>query len=198
MWKLMRQIKLCHYAPWLMIGDFNEVMWSFEHFLSQRRPPKQMLEFTEVLSYCNLHDLSFSGLPWTYDNKRTYDNKQARERNVRDILDRVVASPSWSAWFPDAKLQHLVSFRSDHCPFFLSLEQDNEPRQAKRIIRCKINKVWEAGAQVQNLGDVALTLHIVMKSLRSWSFEKFGAIMKELENIKGKIEELSIKNHVAN
>jgi hypothetical protein len=45
---------------------------------------------------------------------------------------------------------------------------------------------------------VELTLRRVMKSLRSWSFEKFGAITKELENIKCKIEELSIQNHVAN
>jgi hypothetical protein len=30
----MRQIKLCQYASWLMIDDFNVVIWSFEHFLS--------------------------------------------------------------------------------------------------------------------------------------------------------------------
>jgi hypothetical protein len=51
-----------------------------------------------VLSYYDLHGSGFSGLPWTYDNK------QAGEWNVRDILDRVVASSSWSDWFPDAKL----------------------------------------------------------------------------------------------
>jgi hypothetical protein len=65
MWELMRQIKPCQYASWLMLGDFNEVMWSFEHFLSRRRLPKQMMDFREVLSYCDLHDLGFSGLPWT-------------------------------------------------------------------------------------------------------------------------------------
>jgi hypothetical protein len=55
-----------------------------------------MLDFREVLSYCDLHDLGFSGLPWTYDNK------QAGDRNVRVRLDQVVASPSWMNWFPDA------------------------------------------------------------------------------------------------
>jgi hypothetical protein len=33
MWELLRRIKSWQYAPWLMIGEFNEAMWSFEHFL---------------------------------------------------------------------------------------------------------------------------------------------------------------------
>jgi hypothetical protein len=40
MWELLRQLMPCRYALWLMIGDFNEAMWSFEHFSSRRRPPK--------------------------------------------------------------------------------------------------------------------------------------------------------------
>jgi endonuclease/exonuclease/phosphatase family metal-dependent hydrolase len=36
MWELIRRIKLALQAPWLMIGDFNEAMWPFEH-LSARK-----------------------------------------------------------------------------------------------------------------------------------------------------------------
>jgi hypothetical protein len=60
-----------------MLGDFNEVLWDFEHFSVRRRPTRQMLDFREVLSYCDLHDLGFSGLPWTYNNM------QRGERNVQ-------------------------------------------------------------------------------------------------------------------
>jgi hypothetical protein len=87
-----------------MIGDFNEAMWSFEHVSNHRRPKKQMVDFREVLSYCDLHDIGFSGLPWTFDKKR-----KGGGNNVRVRLDRAVASLSWSKWFPDAKLQHLLS-----------------------------------------------------------------------------------------
>jgi hypothetical protein len=90
MWELLRRIKPCSKAPWMMIGDFNEVMWSFEHFSKSRRPERQMLDFREVLSHCDLHDLGFTGLPWTLDNK------QAGDRNVKVRLDRVVATTSWS------------------------------------------------------------------------------------------------------
>jgi hypothetical protein len=49
-----------------------------------------MLNFREVLSHCDLHDLGFTRLPWTYDNK------QAGDHNVQVRLDRGVASLSWT------------------------------------------------------------------------------------------------------
>jgi hypothetical protein len=71
-----------------MIGDFNEALWSFELFSSYRRPERQMIDFREILSHCDLLDIGFKGKPWTYDNKQT------REQNARVRLDRAVASAS--------------------------------------------------------------------------------------------------------
>ena len=50
MWERMRMLKNKSSAPWMMIGDFNEVMWSFEHFSHTQRREKQMEDFREVLS----------------------------------------------------------------------------------------------------------------------------------------------------
>jgi hypothetical protein len=30
-WELLRRLKTCHLAPWLVIGGFNEVLWDHEH-----------------------------------------------------------------------------------------------------------------------------------------------------------------------
>ena len=76
-----------------------------------------MLDFREVLSHCDLHDLGFFGTPWTFDNK------QSGNRNVKVRLDRVVASPSWSNIYPQSYVSHITSSRSDHCPIILKLEQ---------------------------------------------------------------------------
>jgi hypothetical protein len=32
MWELLKWIMPCSRAPWMMIRNFNEAMWSFEHF----------------------------------------------------------------------------------------------------------------------------------------------------------------------
>jgi hypothetical protein len=50
MWELLKRLKTCHYAPWLVIGDFNEVLWEHEHLSCHRRPTQQMIDFREVLS----------------------------------------------------------------------------------------------------------------------------------------------------
>ena len=123
MWERLRTLKNKSSAPWVMIGDFNEAMWLFEHFSQTCRREKQMEDFREVLSQCDLHDLGFSGLPWTYNNK------QEGERNVRVSLDRAVASLSWTDLFSDAQVVHLVSSRSDHCPLLLKAEVATRERE---------------------------------------------------------------------
>jgi hypothetical protein len=87
MWTTMRSLKPKSDLPWLMMGDFNEVMWQEEHFSRTRRSERLMMDFREVLSHCDLHDLGFIGTPWTFDNK------QRGDCNVKVRLDRAVASP---------------------------------------------------------------------------------------------------------
>jgi hypothetical protein len=70
MWDLLKRIKPLHNLPWLMMGDFNEAIWQSEHFSETRRSEKQMLDFREALSYCDVHDIGFTGTPWTFDNKQ--------------------------------------------------------------------------------------------------------------------------------
>jgi hypothetical protein len=67
MWELMRNLCGEWLGPWVLVGDFNEAMWQYEHFSATPRSEKQMMDFREVLSHCDLHDLGFSGLPWTYN-----------------------------------------------------------------------------------------------------------------------------------
>jgi hypothetical protein len=68
------------------MGDFNEALWQEEHLSKTPRAVNQMDSFREVLSDCNLVDLRFAGVPYTYDNKR-----QGRA-NAKVRLDRAVAN----------------------------------------------------------------------------------------------------------
>jgi len=74
-----------------------------------------MEAFGDALEACDLHDLGFSGLPWTSGNNLF------GHRNVRVRLDRVDASASWSNMFEEASVEHLVSPCSDHCPILLRI-----------------------------------------------------------------------------
>ena len=96
MWDLLRRLRAVGPEPWMLIGDFNEAMWQYEHFTETPRPERQMMDFREALSHCHLHDLGFSGIPWTYNNN------QPGRCNVRVRLDRSVADMDWINLFPDA------------------------------------------------------------------------------------------------
>jgi hypothetical protein len=92
----------------MVVGDFNETMWGFEHFSVNQRPEHKMEVFREVLSLCDLHDLGFCGLPFTWDNGHS------SSANVRVRLDMAVADPAWRDLFFYAKVHHLILSRSDH------------------------------------------------------------------------------------
>jgi hypothetical protein len=87
------QTKICDLhnrldLSWMVVGDFNECMWCFEHFSSTHRDEPQMTTFRDTLKVCDLVDLGFCGVP------HTYDNKLSGRANVKVRLDHVSASHS--------------------------------------------------------------------------------------------------------
>jgi hypothetical protein len=66
MWDTLRNLKTVSNLPWLIMGDFNEALWQEEHLSCSPRSVHQMEAFRDVLFYCNLTDLGFSGVPYTY------------------------------------------------------------------------------------------------------------------------------------
>jgi hypothetical protein len=145
-WKLMLRIKDKSDHPWFVAGDFNEALFQHEHFSAAKRSERRMLDFRETLDACNLHDLGFLGLPWTYDNK------QVGRKNVRVRLDRAVACPRWIHLFPHATVEHLVSSRSDHCPILINFRTDQDQRNS---LPPRYEAMWEREESFANVVEEA-------------------------------------------
>lgn len=188
MWDILRHVKPLGAGPWFLVGDFNEAMWQAEHFSRHKRSPRLMANFHEVLSDCNVFDLGFEGVSWTYNNK------QEGCKNVKVRLDRAVACPTWSLWFPECKISHILSSRYAHCPLLIQLL--GSPRISKIIkhpiyeayweregeaLDNQVKECWYKGMQVKNLKDVANNLDRVMKYLHGWSRVHIGFPPRKLE-----------------
>jgi hypothetical protein len=196
MWTLLRRIKMASAEPWMLLGDFNETMWQAEHFSNTKRSERQMTDFRSALSFCDVHDLGFTGVPWTFDNK------QKGDRNVKVRLDRAVASPAWSLRFPEARVHHLVSSRSDHCPLMVSLVQEREMGRKPAIRRYEImwerepslaatvEEAWSRRVGVRDLGDICSSLRTVMGSLYDWRKQHFKPVSREIDRKGKKLEAL--------
>ncbi|KAA3453657.1 reverse transcriptase [Gossypium australe] len=109
-WKLLRALKRRNDKPWLITGDFNEILFSFEKKGGRTREERQMAAFRETLEHCELYDLGFSGQWCTWERGRLVDN------NIRERLDRGVANTEWWKLFPGYKVSHLQHSFSNHCP----------------------------------------------------------------------------------
>ena len=72
-----------------------------------------MQQFRDSLDFCGLKDLGFSGLPYTWSNRR-FDGQMMWVR-----LDRAVASADWMLKFPSVRVHHVPGYSSDHKPIWL-------------------------------------------------------------------------------
>ena len=196
MWSLLEDIRQSSNLPWLVMGDFNEVLWQYEHFSKRPRNESQMRAFRDALHSCELHDLGFRGLPHTYDNKREGWN------NVKVRLDRAVADGNWRDVFSNAQLSHLVSPCSDHCPIVLQLSGDSRTQGRKKCLQYEIfwereaaiseviGEAWSEYGTKEDLGEINKALGKVMIALHSWSRTKCKNVGRELERARKRLSNL--------
>jgi hypothetical protein len=196
MWSTLCDLKATTTLPWFIMGDFNEALWQHEHFSVCPRPESQMAAFRDTLMICELKDLGFSGLPFTYDNRRSGRN------NVRVRLDRAVADDRWRNIYTDVSVVHLVSPCSDHCPVLVQLDKENRTIQGRKCLHYEIlwerdnglpeviKNAWAGLGTKSDLGDIHGALNQVMLALHKWGNKKFGNVTRQLANMRRKVESL--------
>jgi hypothetical protein len=107
-WDRVRDLHARSNLPWVLIGDFNEILYSNEKEGGNARPQNYMQAFRDVLTDCNLEDLGYSGDIFIW-----------RRGRIRERLDRALVNSAWRAMHSGAALTHLDWMRSDHRPILL-------------------------------------------------------------------------------
>lgn len=64
-WELIKTLKVSNTTPWLAFEDFNEILNMNEKIGGKDRSERQIEEFRNMHSDCNLKDLRFVGSPFT-------------------------------------------------------------------------------------------------------------------------------------
>ncbi|EAZ07996.1 hypothetical protein OsI_30258 [Oryza sativa Indica Group] len=172
----------------------------FEHFSLKQRSEPQIQAFRDVVQRCELHDLGFSGVPYTYDNRRE------GRGNVKVCLDRALADDGWRGLFSTAQVFHLSSPRSDHCPIPVKFYSEDLRRNFAKCVHYEIYwerdpaiseviaESWGISGAKQDLSDTNQALFRMMSNLRTWSKKKFRNVSREIEKTRKKLSELLLSN----
>ncbi|KAK5775805.1 hypothetical protein PVK06_043747 [Gossypium arboreum] len=107
-WDLLRRLGQEQIFPLVVLGDFNKIAHSFEKKGSRLRAERQMDDFRTVLDECDFNDLGYIGKWFTWERGRFLST------NIRERLDRGVATLNWVNLCPSYQLDNLNDFFSDH------------------------------------------------------------------------------------
>jgi hypothetical protein len=101
--------------PWVMLGDFNEILSNQEKEGGNLRPQRCMQQFRDALVDSELSDMGFMGEKFTW-----------RRGRIREQLDRAVANQRWRDKFPLAMVVNEDFWKSDHRPVTVDCEYMDE------------------------------------------------------------------------
>ncbi|XP_023900653.1 uncharacterized protein LOC112012514 [Quercus suber] len=158
------------------------------------RTRQQMKYFVDTINFCGLKEVRFTGplFTWLYLKE---DESQIRER-----LDRALATVEWFHLFPMAKLVHLTSSVSNHSPLFLQFYAKPRKKKMGRVFR--FESMWlkdpRCEAIVENAWDDGLlggsddVLNKCLESCRArlevWNGSEFGNVGKTVAELQKKLE----------
>lgn len=137
-WELLRRLFSMNELaifPWLIGGDFNEIMFEHEKQGGSLRAERQMSGFRDVIEDCGLAEL-------LYVDKFTWYNKRLDGNLILERLDRIFGNKAWNSIYPFAVTTNIDFYGSDHRPILINLCLIESARLQKRAKRFYFEHKW--------------------------------------------------------
>ncbi|KAK2441392.1 hypothetical protein QL285_012694 [Trifolium repens] len=112
LWNHITELRRDVVEPWLLMGDFNEIIRPSEQ-KGGIYSPSRAGSLLNVMDNCNLADVNTTGGIFTWSRPCTGNRMVFRK------LDRAIADVPWCMAFPEAYVEVLCKFHSDHNPLLL-------------------------------------------------------------------------------
>ncbi|XP_062014109.1 uncharacterized protein LOC133730559 [Rosa rugosa] len=189
-WQLLRDLADLDSLPWVIIGDFNEILNNSEKLGGPLRSERQMRGFRDALGYGDLADLGFQGAKMTWWNSET---------QIR--LDRAVGTSTWSDIFGYSRVKHLSPSDSDHVPILLQASSIPLPKRPKRH-SFKFESFWLQHQECDPLvlsnwkaEDGGAPMFVLTRkiintrcALESWQHDTFRLRQNQMVDIRSRLE----------
>ncbi|XP_075660821.1 uncharacterized protein LOC142630676 [Castanea sativa] len=142
LWENLSSVAGLHSLPWVVAGDFNEVLMGEDKYGGRPVNISRALHFQECLDTCRLIDIGFSGSRFTWSNHRLLTDL------IQERIDRVFVNAKWNSIYPEANVKHLERVQSDHCHILVCLKH----RQQVRLQRpFRFQLIWLSHPEFPNI-----------------------------------------------
>ncbi|XP_070007321.1 uncharacterized protein LOC142165479 [Nicotiana tabacum] len=95
LWENLRSMFDNYKGPWLIGGDFNDVLTQDKKWGGRNISRNRTSRFWLCINYCNLIDLEFKGCRYTWSNHRN-----RRHGLILERLDRCLVNEAWLELYP--------------------------------------------------------------------------------------------------
>ncbi|XP_019184584.1 PREDICTED: uncharacterized protein LOC109179530 [Ipomoea nil] len=125
-WDLLRTLAAKSDLPWIVVGDFNDLLYQYEKRGGNPHPNSLLRGFGETLEDCGLAQLPMVGYPYTWEKGKGTANW------IEERLDKVLVTNEWRNVVPYAKVTNLRTRKSDHSAIFCGIHEGVEAYGGRR------------------------------------------------------------------
>lgn len=116
LWENLEVVFKLHSLPWMIAGNFNEVVMGEDKFGGKPVNVSKAICFQECSNSCRMIDIGFSRAQFTWSNHRPLAHL------IQERIDRVFVNADWYGLYPEASVNHLERSHSDHSPILMCLD----------------------------------------------------------------------------
>ncbi|XP_019172068.1 PREDICTED: uncharacterized protein LOC109167502 [Ipomoea nil] len=132
-WSLLKRLATSSTLPWVVMGDFNDVLHPEEKRGGNPQPMRLIRGFREAVETSGLKDYAFDGYQFTWERSK------GTPTWIEAKLDRILVTDSWCEMFTSAKACSVTTPKSDHMPLHLQILP---PPIHNPSIRYRFENLW--------------------------------------------------------
>ncbi|XP_074288829.1 uncharacterized protein LOC141613981 [Silene latifolia] len=199
LWNSLIQMKANYLEPWIVMGDFNNVL-HFDERIGSSVTAAEVRAFQDCVDVCGLYDLIVTGAYFTWNNK------QEGECRVFSRIDRVMANASWILNGPSGIANFLPEGLYDHSPCILSLWEDCDRKKNSfkyfnmwgkdEKFLSIVQQTWSAVVRGCRMFQVAIKLKRLKTPLKKLNREGYGDIINSATAAKMYLQKVQTKLHL--
>ncbi|XP_050915875.1 uncharacterized protein LOC127130968 [Lathyrus oleraceus] len=173
LWSKLESLGSSMDRPWVVIGDFNNVLKEEDRIGGQPVSYAEYRDLDEMMHNVSLFENVSKGSYFTWSNKHT-------QGIIHSRIDRMVSNIQWLQKYPDAVVENLAPNISDHTPVKVSVSQQQIRKGSMfKFLNCSVKEPtymqivknsWQEeviGNNMYRLWRKLLRLQPILKKLNS-------------------------------